>query len=193
MDMILGNDHHKPIFGKVSFESTVTNFPFNFQVAGFVYSIEFQKRGMPHCHMLLFMEKGHEPNTPEKIDELVWARIPDEPSPDDPEERKIFLRALHRAVLRHMIHSRCKGVDSAYCNAGKKEHWTMCSKRFPKPYSEFTIIGDNNYAVLARPKNGPVVHKDAYGEKNVAHDCQWVVSYNPTLLVALDSHVNVEV
>ena len=142
--------------------------------------------------MLLMMAKGHEP-TVEKIDDLVWARIPDEPMPDDPEEKKIFLRQLYRCVLRHMMHSRCKGVKNAYCQQGAKAHWKMCTKRFPKPFTEFTTIGEENYVTLARPEGGRVVHKDAYGQKNVAHDCRWVVSYNPTLLVALDAHVNVEV
>jgi len=69
----------------------------------------------------------------------------------------------------------------------------MCCKRFPKPYSEFTTVGEGNYYTLARPRDGPVVHKNAYGDVDVPHDCQWVVAYNPTLLLALDAHVNVEV
>ena len=151
---------------------------------------------MPHCHLLLSMEDEFKP-TVERVDDLVWARIPEEPKPDDPEERKIFLRELHRCVLRHMIHARCrkndKKVETAYCQKGAKENWRMCCKRFPKPYSEFTTVGEGNYYTLARPRDGPVVHKNAYGDVDVPHDCQWVVAYNPTLLLALDAHVNVEV
>jgi len=163
------------------------------QVAGWLYSIEWQKRGMPHCHMLLFMEKGHEPNTPERIDRLVKATIPPRPSPDDPPERRLFLRRLRKAVVRHMIHSRCDHNKNAYCQIGAKAHWCTCTKRFPKPHCDFTTIGESNYVTLARPEDGETILKAAYDKENVPHDNSWVVAYNPTLLVALDSHVNVEV
>ncbi|XP_058810192.1 uncharacterized protein LOC131675282 [Phymastichus coffea] len=38
--------------------------------------IEFQKRGLPHMHMLLFLDGEHKLDTPEKIDELISAEIP---------------------------------------------------------------------------------------------------------------------
>jgi len=62
-----------------------------------------------------------------------------------------------------------------------------------KEFAEFTSISENNYAQLYRPKDGPTALKTAYGKKEVKHSNRWVVPYNPSLLVALDSHVNVEV
>ncbi|KAL3081942.1 hypothetical protein niasHS_011916 [Heterodera schachtii] len=46
------------------------------KVAGWCYSVEHQKRGMPHIHMLLILEKGGRLTTPEQVDEYVCARIP---------------------------------------------------------------------------------------------------------------------
>jgi len=148
---------------------------------------------MHHAHILLSVDPEDAPTTPEKIDRLVRATIPEQPTDDMSPEEAAFQRALYQAVAKHMIHSRCKNVAEAYCNQGKKPHWRTCCKRFPKDYAPYTTVGENNYAQLERPQGGRKVKKTAYGEKEVEHDCRWVVAYNPTLLVALDAHVNVEV
>jgi hypothetical protein len=46
-------------------------------VASYVYTIEFQKRGLPHGHIMVILEPGSVPRTPEEIDCLVTAKIPD--------------------------------------------------------------------------------------------------------------------
>ena len=38
---------------------------------------EFQKRGLPHAHILLIMDREHKPITPAIIDEIVSAEILD--------------------------------------------------------------------------------------------------------------------
>ncbi|XP_024014486.1 uncharacterized protein LOC112088437 [Eutrema salsugineum] len=42
-----------------------------------MYTIEFQKRGLPHAHILLWMAQKHKFPTPEAIDEVISAEIPD--------------------------------------------------------------------------------------------------------------------
>ncbi|KAI9116625.1 hypothetical protein K1719_012283 [Acacia pycnantha] len=42
-----------------------------------VYTIEFQKRGLPHAHILLFLEKADKILTFEAIDKEITAEIPD--------------------------------------------------------------------------------------------------------------------
>ncbi|GFS08743.1 hypothetical protein ElyMa_003021000 [Elysia marginata] len=39
---------------------------------------EFQKRGLPHTHILLFMDTDSKPRTTENIDAIVNAEIPDQ-------------------------------------------------------------------------------------------------------------------
>jgi hypothetical protein len=46
------------------------------EVEGFCYTIEFQKRGLPHAHILLYLKNG--PRTVEEYDNFVSAEIPDE-------------------------------------------------------------------------------------------------------------------
>ena len=40
-----------------------------------LYSIEWQKRGLPHCHLLLWLIAEHK-ITPDKIDDVICAEIP---------------------------------------------------------------------------------------------------------------------
>ncbi|TKR58437.1 hypothetical protein L596_029881 [Steinernema carpocapsae] len=67
------------------------------KVTAYVKVVEFQKRGLPHIHMLLMLREEDKLRTPEQVNSLVWAEIP------DPTE---FPR-LHEIVTRHMMHGPC--------------------------------------------------------------------------------------
>ena len=58
-----------------------------------LYSIEWQKRGLPHCHLLLWLIAEHR-ITPDKIDDVICAEIPNPTV--DPE--------LHQIVMSNMLH-----------------------------------------------------------------------------------------
>jgi len=47
------------------------------QVAGFVYTIEYQKRGLLHMHHLIFLEEQNKIKTVEQIDGVISLQIPD--------------------------------------------------------------------------------------------------------------------
>ena len=47
------------------------------KVVAYVYTIEFQKRGLPHAQILLYLADADKPRTAEDIDRLVSAEIPD--------------------------------------------------------------------------------------------------------------------
>ena len=84
------------------------------------WTIEFQKRGLPHAHILVIMQPKDKPRTPEAVDRVVCAEIPD---PDDPEQAR-----LYRTVTTSMMHGPCGLCDpSAPC---MNEHG-VCSKGFP--------------------------------------------------------------
>lgn len=57
----------------------------------YLYSIEWQKRGLPHAHILIWLEVKIRP---EKIDQIILAEIPD-PSIDE---------RLFEGVSCYMIH-----------------------------------------------------------------------------------------
>ena len=51
------------------------------KLQAWLYSIEWQKHGLPHCHLLLWLSAEHR-ITPDKIDNVICAEIPD-PSADN--------------------------------------------------------------------------------------------------------------
>ncbi|GKD29003.1 ATP-dependent DNA helicase PIF1-like protein, partial [Tanacetum coccineum] len=55
-------------------------------VKGAVYTIEFQKRGLPHCHILLWLETKDKITTTTKIDKYISAEIPNKD--EDPDLRR---------------------------------------------------------------------------------------------------------
>jgi hypothetical protein len=73
------------------------------ECVGHVYVVEFQKRGFPHAHIVVFLAARHRALDPAVIDQVVRADIPDPVS----EPR------LHRAVITHMIHGPCAVPDPA--------------------------------------------------------------------------------
>ncbi|XP_074346939.1 uncharacterized protein LOC141685752 [Apium graveolens] len=67
---------------------------------GVMHVIEFQKRGLPHAHMLIWLHPNDRPKTTEQIDKMVSAEIPD-PSID---------LVGYETVKNYMIHGPC-GTD----------------------------------------------------------------------------------
>ena len=67
------------------------------KVVGHVHTIEFQKRGLPHIHCLVFLDPQDRIKTAEVIDCLIMANIP------DPVEEE----ALYKIVTMVMLHEPC--------------------------------------------------------------------------------------
>ncbi|KAL3105716.1 hypothetical protein niasHT_029001 [Heterodera trifolii] len=110
------------------------------KVAGWCYSVEHQKRGMPHIHMLLILEKGGRLTTPEQVDEYVSARIPKLPQLLDQSPEANQQRRLWHYVTTMMLHD---------CNAACLEG-SRCRKHFPKPYSDRTELSEVRYTNYVR-------------------------------------------
>ena len=62
-----------------------------------VWTIEFQKCGLPHIHMIIFLDPRDKLCTPQKIDSVLSAEFPD---PDEEPE-------LFQLVLKFMVHTPC--------------------------------------------------------------------------------------
>lgn len=69
-------------------------------VMAVVYAIEFQKRGLPHVHIILWLDKTN-PLTPDEIDKFISAQLPD-PSID---------LIGYEAVSTFMIHGPCGAAN----------------------------------------------------------------------------------
>ena len=129
------------------------------RVVAWTYAVEFQKRGLPHAHILLVLHPEDKLRTPKDIDAVVSAEIPD-PALDP---------LLYEKVTTHMLHGPC-GTKNPHCvcmSAG------TCKKGYPKALQEATVANSNGYPMYRRRANGPV-HEE--------QDCTWVVPHNPWLL-----------
>ena len=146
-------------------------------VVAYVYVIEFQKRGLPHVHMLLVLSEDDKLNNPDDYDCVVRAEIPDQI--EEPE--------LYAEVLGHMIHGPCGHLNrkSPCMKRGS------CKRGYPKQFSATTIQGNDSYPIYRRRDNDLHIQSDL--NENASLDNRWVVPFNPWLLKKYDCHINVEV
>lgn len=142
-------------------------------VAAYVYTIEFQKRGLPHIHALIFLKEPYKLKTTHAIDSCIWARWPD----------PISQPRLFETIKRCMVHGPCGSANpKSPCMENGK-----CSKGYPKPFSEFTTMDDQGFPTYFRPNDGRSFH---VGLTSV--DNRWIVPFCPFLSAEFDCHINVE-
>lgn len=138
-----------------------------------VYTIEFQKRGLPHMHLLIFLDDAHSLRTPDDIDSCISAEWP------DPETQP----KLFSTVQRCMVHGPCGPLNpTAPCMENGR-----CTKFYPKGYQPFTRMDEDGYPLYRRREDD---RKYAVGRHEVSN--QWIVPYCPFLSAKYDCHINVE-
>ncbi|KAM3367371.1 hypothetical protein ACQJBY_016147 [Aegilops geniculata] len=137
------------------------------------YTIEFQRRGLPHAHILIFLKDKDKYPEPSQIDKIISAEIPNKD--EDPE--------AFGAVENFMMHGPCgEAKQNSPCMVGHR-----CSKHFPKRYNVSTTIDEDGFPVYKRKDDGRQIKKGV-----VMLDNRFVVPYNRNLLVKFQAHINVE-
>ena len=137
-----------------------------------LHVIEFQKRGLPHAHILLKFSAEDEVSTADDVDSLVCAEIPD----------KDLFPNLHKTITNCMLHGPCN--DRCLVDG-------VCSKGYPKDFCETTKITPDSYPQYRR-RNLP----DREFKKNnspIPFDNRDVVPYNPYLSQKYNCHINFEI
>jgi hypothetical protein len=160
-------------------------------VRAFIYVIEFQKRGLPHAHMLFIMDGPASLRTVDDVNSTVKAEFPNPEK--DPE--------LWETVTTCMLHGPCtKDYPGARCLKDGRGIAGCCSKRYPKEFREATSMGSNGYPEYRRRKDGPeaftFTKKLKRGDGKYVdfeYTNEWVVPYNPFLSKKYNCHINVEV
>src|SRR4051812_35409608 len=138
-----------------------------------MYTIEFQKRGLPHAHIIIFLHPTSKYPNADDIDKIISAEIPDENSDHE----------LYNLVKSHMIHGPCGRLNlNAPCTRDGK-----CSKYFPKEFRPQTIVDQDGFPVYRRRDNGHTVLKNG-----IRFDNRHVVPYNSGLLKKFRGHINME-
>jgi hypothetical protein len=143
------------------------------ECASHIYSIEFQKRGLPHMHLLLFLKTEYKLLTPNVIDNIISAQWPDpEMNPE-----------LFDAVKKFMVHGPCGHFNpNAPCMKDNK-----CMYGYPKPFQEQTTMDHDGYPHYARPNDGR-----SYEVRGFMADNRWIVPFCAYLILWLLCHINVE-
>lgn len=142
-----------------------------------MYTVEWQKRGLPHAHILLWLEKKIQPD---EIDKIISAELPNKEV--DP--------LLFDIVCKSMIHGPCGEYNNnspCMCNG-------RCSKRYPRNFVKETQTGIDGYPLYRRrsPEDGGFFFTLDVRGKTVQIDNRWVVPYCPVLSRSFDAHINVE-
>ncbi|KAK6010959.1 hypothetical protein OSTOST_23967, partial [Ostertagia ostertagi] len=144
------------------------------KVIAYISVMEWQKRGLPHCHILLTMAGEDKLRTAAEVDSVVQAVIPD----------PLTESRLHRIVTTCMMHRPC-GIErpNAPCMVDGK-----CSKKFPKQFRNTTNVEVDGYPEYRRPNDGRTVESGGS-----ILDNRSVVPYNRYLALKYNAHLNVEI
>jgi len=145
-------------------------------VVAYCYVVEFQKRGLPHAHMLLILSRDDQIITSNQVDSLICAELP------DPVTEPI----LHSVVTTTMVHRKCgRANNKAVCmqNAEGK-----CHARYPKAFCEETRFESGSFPLYRRRDNGRRLCRDS-----MVYDNRDIVPYSPYLSTRYNAHINVEV
>ncbi|GJS94912.1 helicase [Tanacetum coccineum] len=100
---------------------------------------EFQNRGLPHAHILLWLEERFKCTTPDEINDIISAELP------------YLAKDLdgYKVVFEYMLHEPCsKDAKYAPCTTEGK-----CSKHFPKVFLAETVIDEDGYPIYHRMDN----------------------------------------
>jgi hypothetical protein len=151
------------------------------EISGYQAIVEWQKRGLPHAHILIFLIPSDRPKSCEAYDRYCCGEIPDrETNPK-----------LWELVTTHMIHGPCGTLNPTnVCMKNGK-----CMKGFPKAFCEQTVQLENSYPELRRRRPAKHDFHTEIKRNGVTYtvDNSWVVPYNPYLLMKYQAHINVEI
>uniref|UniRef100_A0A183BU25 RING-type domain-containing protein n=1 Tax=Globodera pallida TaxID=36090 RepID=A0A183BU25_GLOPA len=170
-------------------------------VRGWFYSLEHQKRGLPHVHFALIldwdrMRSNGTINSPEEyIEQYISAEIPENLSGRSADVLR--QRELYKTITTKNIHT----CSAQRCLADGK-----CTKHFPKPFSYANVYSENHYPRYRRRPPAPSdkeaqQHPEKWGRyiqyadkrgKLITKDNRHVVPYNGFLSAKYKSHINTE-
>ncbi|CAN0898464.1 ATP-dependent DNA helicase PIF1 [Linum grandiflorum] len=132
------------------------------------------ERGLPHVHIILWLQDIYKPTTPAKVDHIISAELP------DPQHDPVG----YDAVTKFMLHGPC-GDTHPTCPCMKNN---KCSKYFPKPYASETTFDEHGHVTYRRRATAISAVKSG-----ATLDNAFVVPYNRNLLVKYQAHMNVEI
>lgn len=147
------------------------------EIRCWMYSIEWQKRGLPHVHILIWCATKI---LPIQIDKIISAELP------DPKQDPV----LFEIVKKHMIHGPCGSINpkSPCMKDG------FCTAKYPRSLISETQTGKDGYPQYRRrkPEEGGFQTMIRMSNKELYVDNRWIVPYSPILSKTFKAHINVE-
>nr|GEW74092.1 DNA helicase [Tanacetum cinerariifolium] len=132
-------------------------------VIGVLYTVEFQKRGLPHCHTLLWVDSASIIRIAKDVDRFISAELPD------------AIKDLegYNVISELMMHGPCGAVSlKAPCMKGEK-----CSKKFIKIFNQKTFFDENGHLHYRRRDTNVIDEIQNYVEGRFicAHEAYWKI------------------
>ena len=110
------------------------------KVITYVYVVEFQKRDLPHAHILLILVPEDKLQSVDDYDSIVSAEIPD----------LVTHPLAYETVANTMMHGPCGKMNpTASCIKDGK-----CQKYYPKTFQDSTQENHDGYSIYRRRDNG---------------------------------------
>uniref|UniRef100_A0A0N5CBD5 Helitron_like_N domain-containing protein n=1 Tax=Strongyloides papillosus TaxID=174720 RepID=A0A0N5CBD5_STREA len=136
-------------------------------------TIEFQKRSLPHIHILVKVSKEDFRLTSDQVDECVKAEFPDKEK--NPRLFEIVTKTMYPVGMKVLCWDEAKNI---------------CTKKFPEQYHKVTSITSKGKVNIKRSFDPLLDITDRFSNK-VNND--FCVTHNPYLSLKYNSHINVKI
>jgi hypothetical protein len=116
-------------------------------LTGYIGTVEFQKRGLPHVHIIVILNSADRPQTPDQYDKFVSCKIPDQATHPQ----------LYDTVTKCMIHGPCgRSNPGASCmvDGRCKDGYPVYRRRPNGPSHHFSrsqFLATNQHVVPYNP------------------------------------------
>ncbi|GBP23366.1 Protein ALP1-like [Eumeta japonica] len=124
------------------------------KVKCYVASVEWQKRGLPHCYLLFWLETKIQPD---EIDSVIVAELPDQEI--DP--------VLHDIITKNMVHGPC-GEHNLAAPCMKND---VCTKKYPLRFMNDTQTGEDGIQFIVG-----AIQEMAVGALRYKSGATWYIS-----------------
>jgi hypothetical protein len=110
------------------------------EVVADIHVIEWQKRGLPHAHILFILHSDHKPRGPDEYDRMVSAELPD----------KDAHPTLFEVITSCMLYGPCDTINPhCPCMADG-----VCSKGYLKAFTKHTTDTTGSYPTYHHQDDG---------------------------------------
>ncbi|XP_019168038.1 PREDICTED: uncharacterized protein LOC109163788 [Ipomoea nil] len=127
-------------------------------VTAVIYTVEFQKRGLPHAHILIFLGQEDGQALCQNIDTIISAEIPNKEVDSE----------YYKVVEEFMIHGLCGHLrKNSPCMVNGR-----CSKHFPKKFVDSSNFDQDGYPIYRRRDDGR--EGQVVDEISMFYDCRYI-------------------